>query len=127
MVPEKKLSFGLTWKKIIINKNLTIFYVNCDSLQLHFLKKIWIVFCLKFCNLSVFIFLINSFSIALICLSPFLSWKVSLMFIKLACKVSGWQVALSQIRQPRTVLSTFYGQVSTKCSPWCLTPSKLFY
>ena len=26
-------------EKIIIDENITIFYVNCDSLQLHFLKK----------------------------------------------------------------------------------------
>ena len=32
-------------------------------MQLHFLKNIWIALCLTFCNLSVFTFLINSFSI----------------------------------------------------------------
>ena len=30
-------------EKIIIDKNITRFYVNCDSLQLHFLKDIWLV------------------------------------------------------------------------------------
>ena len=49
----KKLS-GVRWyqlyrvlsffeENIIIDKNLTIVYINCDSLQLYFLKNIWIV------------------------------------------------------------------------------------
>ena len=62
-------------EKITIDKNLTIYYVNCDSVQLHFLKDIWIVSCLTFCNLIVPSFLINSFSITFICLSPWISGK----------------------------------------------------
>ena len=62
-------------EKIIIDKNLTILNVNCDSLQLHFLKNIYIVLCLTFCNLSVSSFLIYSFSITFICLSPLISAK----------------------------------------------------
>ena len=59
--------------KIVIDKNLTIFYINCDSLQLNFLKNIWIVLFLAFCSVSNFP--INSFSIAFICLSPWISAK----------------------------------------------------
>ena len=55
--------------KSILDKNLTIFYVNCDSLQLHF---IWIVLCLTFCNLSVSTFPIT---FTFICLSPLISAK----------------------------------------------------
>ena len=43
-------------EKIIVDKNLTIFYVICDSLQLPFLKTIWIVHFGTLCNLSVFIY-----------------------------------------------------------------------
>ena len=62
-------------EKIIIDKNLTRFYVNCDTWQLHLLKNIWIVLCLTYCNLSVSTYPINSFSIMLICLSPWISAK----------------------------------------------------
>ena len=62
-------------EKIIIDKNLTILNLNCDSLQLHFLKNIYVVLCLTFCNLSVSTFLIYSFSITFICLSPWISAK----------------------------------------------------
>ena len=60
-------------EKVIIDKNLTIFHVNCDSLQLYFSRCVWIVVCLMFCNLSVSTFTINSFSITFICLSPWIS------------------------------------------------------
>ena len=43
-------------EKIIVDKNLTMFYVICDSLQLQFLKAIWIVHFGTLCNLSVFIY-----------------------------------------------------------------------
>ena len=43
-------------EKIIIDKNLTMFYDDCDSLQLHFLQNIWIVLYLTLCNLIVSIF-----------------------------------------------------------------------
>ena len=56
-------------EKIIIDKNLTIFYVNCDSLRLHFIENICTVLCLTLCNFSVFTFPINSVSITLICVS----------------------------------------------------------
>ena len=60
-------------EKIIIDKNLIIFYVNCDSLKFHFLKNICIVLRLTFCNLSVSTFPINSFSITFIYVSPCIS------------------------------------------------------
>ena len=62
-------------EKIIIDKNLTRSYANCDSLKLRFLKYIWILLCLIFCNLSVFNFPINSFRITFICLSPWVLAK----------------------------------------------------
>ena len=67
---KKKEFWNVSKEKNIMDKNLTIFCVNCDSLQLHFLKNIWIVLCLTFCNLGVSIFPIYSFSITFICLSP---------------------------------------------------------
>ena len=54
-------------QKVITDKNLTIFYLICDNLQLHFLKHIWIVLCLIFCNLIVFNFAIITFVCLSIC------------------------------------------------------------
>ena len=70
----EKSQWGSNWR-IIIDKILNIFNVNRDSLQLRFLKNIWVVLCLTFCNLGVSTFPINSFSITFISLSPWNSAK----------------------------------------------------
>ena len=54
----------------IIDKNITMFYVNCNSSQLYFLNNIWTILCLTLYNVSVSTFSINLFSITFIYLSP---------------------------------------------------------